>query len=107
MPRTKKAVILLSGGLDSATVLYWAKSKSYAPHALLFDYGQRHNKELGAARSLCVRAGVKHDLVTFTLSHKGSSLLDPAVRLPQAGSVTAIGNNIPSTYVPGRNTGST
>ncbi|MDI6739611.1 MAG: 7-cyano-7-deazaguanine synthase QueC [Candidatus Edwardsbacteria bacterium] len=104
MGRAKKAVALLSGGLDSATALYWAKSENYAPHALAFDYGQRHRKEIRMARALCDRAGVPCELVRFTLPHKDSSLLDPSDKLPQAGSIERIAERIPSTYVPARNT---
>jgi 7-cyano-7-deazaguanine synthase len=104
MDRTRKAVVLLSGGLDSATVLYWAKSRNYEPHALLFDYGQRHRRELNAARALCRRAGAPHELISFPLPHQGSSLLDKSEKLPRARSSTSIGKTIPSTYVPARNT---
>ena len=104
MRRTKKAIVLLSGGLDSATVLYWARSQSFEPHALLFDYGQRHRRELNAARALCRIAGVPSELIRFSLPHEGSSLLDKSAKLPQARSATSIGAKIPSTYVPARNT---
>jgi len=104
MGRTKRAVILLSGGLDSATVLYWAKSKGYAPHALLFDYGQRHACELRAAMALCQRVQADFELVRFNLPWRGSSLLDKSAKLPQARSNSAIGAKIPTTYVPARNT---
>jgi len=100
----KKAVVLLSGGLDSATVLHWAKARGYAPRALLFDYGQRHGRELLAARALCRKARAPYELVRFSLPHQGSSLLDKSAKLPQARLAANIGKRIPSTYVPARNT---
>ena len=104
MRRTKKAIVLLSGGLDSATVLYWAMSKNYEPHALLFDYGQRHGRELRSALALCQRVHANFKLVRFNLPWQGSSLLDPSMKVPHPRSAKAIGKQIPSTYVPGRNT---
>lgn len=104
MPRNKKAIVLLSGGLDSATVLYWALSKGYQPRALIFDYGQRHSREVSSAKTLCTRAKVPFQMVRLKLPWGGSSLLDKKAALPKAGSVKNIGGQIPSTYVPGRNT---
>ncbi|HTY08742.1 MAG TPA: 7-cyano-7-deazaguanine synthase QueC [Candidatus Edwardsbacteria bacterium] len=104
MARRNNAVVLLSGGLDSATVLYWAKDRGYEPHALLFDYGQRHDRELRSAMALCRRCRADYELVRFNLPWQGSSLLDPAMKVPQPRSAKAIGKQIPSTYVPARNT---
>ncbi len=104
MPRNKKAIVLLSGGLDSATVLYWAISRGYQARALIFSYGQRHGREVAAAKTLCRRAGVPFQLVRMELPWGGSSLLDKKAPLPQAGDVKQVGKKIPSTYVPGRNT---
>lgn len=101
--RKKKAVVLLSGGLDSATVLYWAISRGWQPSALAFDYGQRHRRELASARALCRRAGVPFRTVRFGLPWGGSSLLGRRGRLPSI-QTSAIGRAIPSTYVPARNT---
>jgi len=104
MGQNKKAVILLSGGLDSATVLYWAVKKGYDPQALIFDYGQRHRREVGSARALCKRAGVPYQVISIKLPWQGSSLLDKKKALPKAKNLKAVGAEIPSTYVPGRNT---
>jgi 7-cyano-7-deazaguanine synthase len=104
MPRNKKAIVLLSGGLDSATVLYWALSKGYQPQALIFDYGQRHSREVSSARALCKTAKVPFQMVRLKLPWGGSSLLDKKAALAKAGSVKNIGGQIPSSYVPGRNT---
>ncbi|MCU0607091.1 MAG: 7-cyano-7-deazaguanine synthase [Candidatus Edwardsbacteria bacterium] len=103
MPRTRKAVILLSGGLDSATALYWARSRGYDARGLLFDYGQRHDRELRSAMALCQRLHIDFELVRFSLPWRGSSLLDPSRPLPHPRSRAEIGARIPSTYVPGRN----
>lgn len=96
-----KAVVLLSGGLDSATVLAMAKSQGYACYALSFDYGQRHNAELEAAGRIARAAGcAAHKIIHIGLDAiGGSALTDPGIAVPdqpQAG--------IPVTYVPARNT---
>jgi len=96
----KKAVILLSGGLDSATVLYYAKSKGYELYALSFDYGQRHKKELSLAKKLSRKNNVPIKILKISLPWKGSSLIDKTVPLPKAGKKK---NTIPNTYVPSRN----
>lgn len=97
----KKAVVLLSGGLDSATILALAKQQGYVCHALSFDYGQRHGAELNAAKRIAEHARVvEHKLVRIGLdSYGGSALTDTRIDVPeqlQAG--------IPVTYVPARNT---
>ncbi|MBF0122477.1 MAG: 7-cyano-7-deazaguanine synthase QueC [Candidatus Omnitrophica bacterium] len=94
----KKAVVLLSGGLDSATTLYYAQSKGYAVCALIFDYGQRHRRELKSAMVLARKADVPFKLVQISLPWKGSALLDKTIRVPRQ-----LGKKIPSTYVPARN----
>ena len=100
----KKAVLLLSGGLDSATVLYWAKKRRYQVFPLAFDYGQRHaKKELRAARKLARLNGLTLKVIPIDLPWKGSSLLEAGVPLPQPSSEKEPGASIPSTYVPGRN----
>lgn len=101
----RKAVVLLSGGLDSTTALYWAKSKGYAPVGLAVRYGQRHAKELKAARAVARRARVPLHEVTLRLPWlAGSSLTNKALRLPDLP-LSSIGRGgVPSTYVPGRNT---
>jgi len=95
----KKAVILLSGGIDSTTTLYYAKSKGYKCHALIFDYGQRHKRELQSAIKVAKQASVTYYILRITLPWKGSSLLDKKMKVPERKSL----KGIPSTYVPGRN----
>ncbi len=97
----KKAVILLSGGLDSATTLYFAQSKGYECHCLIFDYNQRHRREIKSAIALAKRAKCPYSLVKIGLPWKGSALLDNNISLPKNKSLTRSG--IPSTYVPARN----
>src|SRR3989344_179726 len=97
----KSAIILLSGGLDSATVLYYAQSLGYKPHALIFDYGQRHKKEIIQAKKIAHHAGCDYRVVRISLPWQGSSLLDKKMRLPQNRRI--IPQEIPSTYVPARN----
>lgn len=101
MTAIKKAVVLLSGGLDSATVLAMAQAEGYLCHTLSFDYGQRHRAELQAAARLAATAGVAaHKVVTLDLGGiGGSALTDPAVELPET-----LQPGIPVTYVPARNT---
>jgi len=101
----KRAVVLLSGGLDSATCLYWAKAKGYRIDALGVDYGQRHAKELKAARAIARKAGARFTALRVKLPWLNiSSLVDSEKRLPNV-SLSKIGaGSIPSTYVPGRNT---
>jgi len=97
----KPAVILLSGGLDSATVLAIAREAGYACHALSLDYGQRHNAELAAAARMAASLGaVEHRVLKLGLSDLGGSAL-PAAAIPVPESPTA---GIPVTYVPARNT---
>jgi 7-cyano-7-deazaguanine synthase len=101
-----KAVILLSGGLDSSTVLYLAKSEGYSCHALSFDYQQRHRRELASARAIAIAAGViEHQVVNFDLRlWGGSALTDDQLALPQDRDLAAMSESIPITYVPARNT---
>lgn len=101
----KKAVVLLSGGLDSAVTLFYARAKGYRTYALLFDYGQRHRRELGCARRLARECGATIQVVKLALPWKGSSLVDAGIRIPTGRSPGAIrSSGIPSTYVPARNT---
>lgn len=101
--KTKKAVVLLSGGLDSATVLYYAKKRGYECRCLMFDYGQRHKRELKAARVLAERAGCPFEALSIDLPWKGSSLIDQEYSLPLKRK-NLLSKTLPSTYVPGRNT---
>ena len=97
-----KAVVLLSGGLDSATTLAWALREGYACHCLSVDYGQRHSAELNAARELATALGAAgHKIMQFDLSGiGGSALTDASIALPTGGAQ----DGIPVTYVPARNT---
>jgi 7-cyano-7-deazaguanine synthase len=101
-----KAVILLSGGLDSSTVLYQAKEDGWECYALSFDYQQRHRQELEAAAQIALSAGVAaHQVVQFDLrAWGGSALTDLAIDLPTERSLQEMSASIPVTYVPARNT---
>lgn len=101
----KKAVVLLSGGLDSTTTLFWAKAKGYRVEALSVHYGQRHHCELKAARRVAKLAGVAlHELTVSLPWLSSSSLVDKKKRLPHMKLEKIGQGGIPSTYVPGRNT---
>jgi len=97
----KRAVVLLSGGLDSATTLFYAKSKGFRISALIFDYGQRHRKEIEKAKRLARRAGTDYRIVKIGFPWKGSALLDKKILLPQRKNLNT--KEIPATYVPARN----
>lgn len=99
--RMKKAVVLLSGGLDSATILYDAMRQGFRPECLIFSYGQRHRKEIGHAKRIAKRAKCPYKLVNIALPWQGSSLLDRSMRLPTRSKIDP--KHIPSTYVPARN----
>ncbi len=102
----KRAVILLSGGLDSATCLAIARAEGFAAHALSFDYGQRHRAELECARNLAQKMGAaehKTALIDLRL-FGGSALTSDAINVPKHENVSEIGASIPVTYVPARNT---
>jgi len=101
--KTKKAVVLVSGGLDSATTLYYAKNKGMECFCLIFDYGQRHKKEIQKAIRLAKIAGCPFKVIKISFPWKGSSLLDKAVPLPKSRPFKKIAKEIPSTYVPSRN----
>ena len=94
------AIVLLSGGLDSATTLYYALSKGYAARALVFDYGQRHRREVLAARCVARAAKAPCEVVRISLPWKGSALLDSRVKVPSGGVRKGL---VPPTYVPARN----
>lgn len=96
----KKAVVLVSGGMDSAVVLALAREQGFACHALSVSYGQRHTSELAAAAELAaVQGAVEHKVVTVDLRSIGGSALTADIDVPEAA-----GQGIPVTYVPARNT---
>jgi 7-cyano-7-deazaguanine synthase len=95
----KNAVVLVSGGMDSAVVLAIARERGFRPHALSVSYGQRHTSELAAAAQLAASVGAPHKLVTVDLRSIGGSALTDDIEVPEAG-----GAGIPVTYVPARNT---
>ncbi len=102
---SQPAVILLSGGLDSATVLAIAKSQGYQCHALSIDYGQRHRAELEAAKNVAHQLGVaSHRIVKVDLRTIGGSALTADIAVPQNRRDDQISHGIPITYVPARNT---
>lgn len=100
------AVVLVSGGMDSAVVLAMARARGHACHALSVRYGQRHTSELDAAANVAAALGaVSHKVVHVDLrSLGGSALTDDALAVPVAGDGHQLGQGIPSTYVPARNT---
>ncbi len=102
MAAQRKAVVLLSGGLDSATTLAWAKREGFECHCLSVDYGQRHRAELDAAATLANALGAaEHKVVKLDLGiFGGSALTDVSVEVPTRG----VKGGIPVTYVPARNT---
>jgi 7-cyano-7-deazaguanine synthase len=102
---SKKAVVLLSGGLDSTTVLAVALRDGYEVTALSFDYGQRHRVELEAARRVVKQFGVKrHEVVKLDFSFARTSALTSSIAVPKERSEKEMSGNIPVTYVPARNT---
>jgi len=100
-----KAVLLLSGGLDSMVTLAIAKSHEFEIHALSFSYGQRHQHELVAARKIARHYGVKdHKITNIDLAGiGGSALTQKSIQVPKDRNMDAIGQGIPVTYVPARN----
>jgi len=102
---TRTAVVLLSGGLDSATVLAIARSEGFEIIALSFRYGQRHGVEIVAAQSIARAAGVlRHVVVDIDLRVFGASALTSDVAVPKGRTASEISHGIPITYVPARNT---
>ena len=97
----KKAIVLLSGGLDSTTILYHAKAKGFTPYCLIFEYGQRHRKEINRAKKIAKEARCRYQLMKIALPWQGSSLVDKTICLPKRGDLDT--KKIPSTYVPARN----
>jgi 7-cyano-7-deazaguanine synthase len=99
METAKKAVVLVSGGLDSATALAMAKGEGYDCHALCLDYGQRHHSELNAARRVAEAAAVQLKILPLDLRAIGGSALTDDIDVPENET-----SGIPVTYVPARNT---
>src|SRR5438309_2447584 len=101
----KPAVVLLSGGLDSATTLAIARSQGYEAYALSFAYGQRHSRELDSASRVAAALGARNRLVlTLDLRAIGGSALTGDLAVPKSRTAGEIGAGIPVTYVPARNT---
>src|SRR4051812_30086415 len=101
----KNAVVLLSGGLDSTTVLALAQSEGYRASALSFRYGQRHSVELEAAKRIAVDAGLeRHVIADIDLRMFGGSALSGDIGVPKGRAADEMGGDIPVTYVPARNT---
>ncbi|MFT3792988.1 MAG: 7-cyano-7-deazaguanine synthase QueC [Rudaea sp.] len=95
----RRAVVLVSGGMDSAVTLAIARARGFACHALSVEYGQRHASELAAARRVAARCAVAHKTVHVDLRSIGGSALTDDIAVPEQG-----GDGIPVTYVPARNT---
>lgn len=103
--KQKRAVLLLSGGLDSATVLAMARSQGFEVFALSFSYGQRHSSELEAAKRVAQSQGVtEHKTATIDLRVFGGSALTDNLEVPKGRTVDEMSHGIPITYVPARNT---
>jgi 7-cyano-7-deazaguanine synthase len=103
--QVRSAVVLLSGGLDSTTVLAIAKSQGFSPIALSFDYGQKNRFEIQTAKAVAEEIGVEqHFCVTIDLAMFGGSSLTTAEKVESNRSFQEIGKGVPSTYVPARNT---
>lgn len=105
MSAGRRAVVLLSGGLDSSTVLAEAVADGYEAYALTVDYGQRHRCEIDAARKVASALGaVEHVVLNLDLRPFGGSALTDDIDVPKRETADEIGNDIPVTYVPARNT---
>ena len=104
--RKGEAIVLLSGGLDSATTAAWALAEGYSVSAISFDYGQRHRIELQAAKAVANDLGIsEHITLAIDLAaFGGSALVDQSIAIPKNRSEDVISNGIPVTYVPARNT---
>jgi len=101
----KKAIVLLSGGLDSATVVAMIKDQGYSVHALSFSYGQRHSVELEAAARIAQNMQVaEHKVANIDLRLFGGSALTDDIEVPKDRDATTMADDIPVTYVPARNT---
>jgi len=96
----RQAIVLLSGGLDSAVTLYLAKSRGFKCRCLIFDYGQRHRREIAFAKKIALSANCPYQVLKINLPWKGSALLDQKIPVPRNKKGRDL---IPSTYVPARN----
>jgi len=100
-----KAVVLLSGGIDSSTTMAIAKKENYELHALTFRYGQRHEREIEAAKKVAAFLGAQgHLIIEFNLRAIGGSALTDEIEVPKGRNQKEIAGGIPVTYVPARNT---
>ena len=105
MSHNPRAVVLVSGGIDSSTVLALAKREGFEIHALSFDYGQRHQHELEAARRVVQSLGITHHaFMRFDLRAVGGSALTADIEVPKSRDLRQMSAEIPVTYVPARNT---
>jgi len=101
----KRAVVALSGGLDSATALAICRQEGFEPYALSFRYGQRHAREIEAARQVARSLGaIEHRIAEIDLRVFGGSALTAEIEVPKQRSETEMGTGVPITYVPARNT---
>jgi 7-cyano-7-deazaguanine synthase len=101
----RRAVVLLSGGVDSSTTLAVARQREFETYALSFRYGQRHDVEVEAARRVAQALGAaRHEIITIDLRAFGGSALTDDIAVPKDRTASEIGRSIPITYVPARNT---
>src|SRR5947209_5985325 len=101
----RRAVVLLSGGIDSTTTLAVARSQGFQPFALSFRYGQRHEREIESARQIAVSFdAAQHVIVQIDLRLFGGSALTSDIPVPKGRAVPDMAAEIPVTYVPARNT---
>ena len=98
----QKAIVLFSSGLDSTTVLYYAMRKGYDCHCLIFDYGQKHNKEVDNAKKVAKSLKLNYHVVKTSIPWDTSSLINKNKKIPEHKQIKE--GFVPSTYVPGRNT---
>ena len=101
--KAKKAVVLLSGGLDSTTALYVARRGNAETIALSFNYGQTHGRELDSAKKIASSLKIEHWIVPLSLPWGGSAITDDKITLPKGRNQAEIKEGIPATYVPARN----
>ena len=101
----KKAIVLLSGGLDSATTLYIARDSGFKPFCMIFDYGQRHRREIISAKRIARACGCDSEVIRFRLPWGGSALTSRKIAISVGRNLRSITHGgIPMTYVPARNT---